>query len=156
MVNRQKIDWVITLLPMISISGLSALFFIMPEESNRLLSSIRFFFGDTMGTYYLVIGLGIFFISLYFCCSHYGNIVLGDKKEKPRYSFFTWGSMMFTCGLAADILKHIAHDLGITEAQIHNIKAIKNENNAAIGFIFECGKKYKYVYETQKLEEVNW
>ena len=97
MVNRQKIDWVITLLPMLSISGLSALFFIMPEESNRVLSSIRFFFGDTMGTYYLVIGLGIFFISLYLCCSHYGNIVLGDKKEKPRYSFFT-------CGLAADIL----------------------------------------------------
>ena len=49
MVNRQKIDWVITLLPMISISGLSALFFIMPEESNRVLSSIRFFFGDTIG-----------------------------------------------------------------------------------------------------------
>ena len=104
MVNHHKIDWVITLLPMISISGLSALFFIIPEESNRVLSSIRFFFGDTMGTYYLVVGLGIFLISLYFCCSHYGNIVLGDKKEKPRYSFFTWGSMMFTCGLAADIL----------------------------------------------------
>ena len=56
----------------------------------------------------------------------------------------------------SDILKHIAHDLGITEAQIHNIKAIKNENNSAIGFVFECSKKYKYVYETQKLEEVNW
>lgn len=81
MVNRQKIDWVITLLSMLSISGLSALFFIMPEESNRVLSSIRFFFGDTMGTYYLVVGLGIFLISLYFCCSHYGNIVLGDKID---------------------------------------------------------------------------
>lgn len=104
MVNHHKIDWVITLLPMFSISGLSALFFIMPEESNSVLSSIRFFFGDTMGTYYLMIGLGIFLISLYLCCSHYGDIVLGDKKEKPRYSFFTWGSMMFTCGLAADIL----------------------------------------------------
>lgn len=56
----------------------------------------------------------------------------------------------------SDILKHIAHGLGITEAQIHNIKAIKNENNSAIGFVFECSKKYKYVYETQKLEEVNW
>ena len=56
----------------------------------------------------------------------------------------------------SDILKHIAHDLGTTEGQIHNIKAIKNENNAAIGFAFECSKKYKYVYETQKLEEVNW
>lgn len=48
MVNRQKIDWVITLLPMLSISGLSALFFILPEESNSVLSSIRFLFVDTM------------------------------------------------------------------------------------------------------------
>jgi len=30
--------------------------------------------------------------------------VLGGKDEKPKYSFFAWGSMMFTCGLAADIL----------------------------------------------------
>ena len=26
------------------------------------------------------------------------------KNEKPKYSFFAWGSMMFTAGLAADIL----------------------------------------------------
>ena len=31
-------------------------------------------------------------------------IVLGEKGEKPQYSFYAWGSMMFTCGLAADIL----------------------------------------------------
>ena len=56
----------------------------------------------------------------------------------------------------SDILKNIARDLRITEAQIHNIKTIKNKNNAAIGFVFECSKKYKYVYELQKLEEVKW
>ena len=36
--------------------------------------------------------------------SKYGDIVLGKKGEKPKYSFFSWGSMMFTSGLAADIL----------------------------------------------------
>ena len=68
------------------------------------MSQIRFFFGDTFGTYYLVIGLGIFILSLYIACSKYGDIVLGEPNEKPQYSFFAWGSMMFTCGLAADIL----------------------------------------------------
>lgn len=34
-----------------------------PEQSNTVLSQIRFFFGDTFGTYYLVIGLGIFILS---------------------------------------------------------------------------------------------
>ena len=74
------------------------------DQSNAVLSQIRFFFGDTFGTYYLVIGLGIFLLSLYIAGSKYGDIVLGEKGEKPKYSFFSWGAMMFTCGLAADIL----------------------------------------------------
>lgn len=78
--------------------------FIMPNQSNKVLSQIRFFFGDTLGTYYLIIGLGIFILSIFIGSSKYGNIVLGKQDEKPKYSFFAWGCMMFTCGLAADIL----------------------------------------------------
>lgn len=103
-VNHTRIDWMITLLPLGFVIVLSVLFFLMPEQSNVVLSRIRFFFGDTFGTYYLVIGLGIFLLSMFIACSKYGNIVLGKPDEKPKYSFFAWGSMMFTCGLAADIL----------------------------------------------------
>ena len=102
--NKKQIDWTITLLPLGIVVALSILFFFMPEQSNAVLRQIRFFFGDTFGTYYLLIGLGIFLLSLYIAMSKYGNIVLGKKDEKPKYSFFVWGSMMFTCGLAADIL----------------------------------------------------
>ena len=35
--------------------------------------------------------------------SRFGSIKLGDM-EKPQYTAFQWGSMMFTSGLAADIL----------------------------------------------------
>lgn len=100
----KKIDWMITLVPLGIIIALSVLFFFMPEQSNMVLSQIRFFFGDTFGTYYLIIGLGIFLLSIYIALSKYGDIVLGDPNEKPKYSFFSWGCMMFTCGLAADIL----------------------------------------------------
>lgn len=99
-----KIDWMITLVPLAIVIALCVLFFFVPEQSNAILSQIRFFFGDTFGTYYLIIGLGIFIVSLYIAGSKYGNIVLGEPNEKPKYSFFAWGSMMFTCGLAADIL----------------------------------------------------
>ena len=102
--ERRKIDWMITLVPLAIIVALCIVFFFAPEQSNAVLSRIRFFFGDTFGTYYLVIGLGIFLLSLYIAGSKYGNIVLGEANEKPKYSFFAWGSMMFTCGLAADIL----------------------------------------------------
>lgn len=102
--ERSKIDWMITLVPLAIVVALCIVFFFAPEQSNAVLSRIRFFFGDTFGTYYLVIGLGIFLLSLYIAGSKYGNIVLGESNEKPKYSFFAWGSMMFTCGLAADIL----------------------------------------------------
>lgn len=103
-VKKNQIDWMITLVPLAIVVVLCLVFFFLPEESNVILSKVRFFFGDTFGVYYLIIGLGIFIVSIYIAMSKYGNIVLGGKNEKPKYSFFAWGSMMFTCGLAADIL----------------------------------------------------
>ena len=102
--RKNKIDWMITLVPLFLICGLGVLFFTLPERSNRVLGQVRFFFGDTLGAFYIVAGLGIFLVSVYLCASKYGDIVLGSPNEKPKYSFFAWGSMMFTCGLAADIL----------------------------------------------------
>lgn len=102
--KNKNIDWIITFVPLIAIGAFSVLFFVAPEQSNVILSQVRFFFGDTLGTFYIVVGLGIFLISIYMCASKYGDIVLGEPGEKPQYSFFAWGSMMFTCGLAADIL----------------------------------------------------
>ena len=102
--NKSRIDWMITLVPFILITGLAVLLFVFPEQSNNVIGQVRFFFGDTVGVYYLVIGLGTLAVSIFLAFSRYGEIVLGDPNEKPQYSFFTWGSMMFTCGLAADIL----------------------------------------------------
>ena len=68
---KNKIDWMITLLPLSIIVALCVVFFIAPEQSNVVLSQIRFFFGDTFGSYYLVIGLGIFILSIYIAFSKY-------------------------------------------------------------------------------------
>ena len=99
-----RIDWMITLVPFFLIMSVAVLLFIFPEDSNVVIGKVRFFFGDTLGAYYLIIGLGVFITSIFLSFSKYGNIVLGKPDEKPKYNFFTWGSMMFTCGLAADIL----------------------------------------------------
>ena len=102
--DKSRIDWLITLVPFILIMGLAAYLFIFPEQANGVISQVRFFFGDTLGSYYLIIGIGVLIISVFLSFSKYGDIVLGEPNEKPKYNFFTWGSMMFTCGLAADIL----------------------------------------------------
>ena len=54
-------------------------------------TNIEVRFHEIFGTYYLVIGLGVFILSLYIAGSKYGNIVLGEQNEKPKYSFFAWG-----------------------------------------------------------------
>ena len=102
--KEKKIDWVITLVPFILISGICLLFIFQPLGANAVLIIIRNWIGHYCGVFYLLLGLGIFIFSLFLSCSRYGDIVLGKPNEKPRYNFFTWGSMMFTCGLAADIL----------------------------------------------------
>ena len=76
--TQGKIDWMITLVPLALIVGMSLLFFLLPEQSNSVVSQIRFVLGDTFGSYYLVIGLGIFLLSLYIAGSKYGDIVLGE------------------------------------------------------------------------------
>lgn len=102
--NKDRIDWMITLIPFTIIMAIAVLLFLFPDQSNIVIAQIRFFFGDTLGIYYVIMGIGILLVSLFLSFSGYGNIVLGDNGEKPKYSFFAWGSMMFTCGLAADIL----------------------------------------------------
>lgn len=100
---RTQLDWITTLVPFFCILLLCILFVFSPERSGDILASIRFFLGEEFGSYYLLIGFGVFLCSLYIAFSKYGTIRLGNL-EKPQYSSFRWGSMMFTAGLAADIL----------------------------------------------------
>lgn len=102
--NLRKIDPATTIIPFVIILLLCVFFVIKPEQSTNALSMIRNFLGDEFGLYYLIVGLGILIISLYIAFSDIGKIKLGGKDEKPKYSFFSWGAMIFTCGLAADIL----------------------------------------------------
>ena len=102
--SKGRIDWLITLAPCIRIILLAGYLFIFFAQSNKVIGDVRFFFGDTVGIYYLAMGLGVLLISVFLSFSKYGDIVLGEPHEKPKYSFFAWGCMMFTCGLAADIL----------------------------------------------------
>ena len=49
--TKGKIDWMITLVPLGIVIALCILFFLLPDQSNAVLSQVRFFFGDTFGTY---------------------------------------------------------------------------------------------------------
>lgn len=100
---RSQIDWVATIVPLVGVVALCVVFMLMPEQSGAVLGVIRGFLGDTCGLYYAVLGVGIVGCTLFMAFTKYGNIKLGDV-EKPQYSSFTWGTMIFTSTMAADIM----------------------------------------------------
>ena len=54
----------------------------------------------------------------------------------------------------SEILKKVAGELGVEEKEIRSVKAFKDKDNAAAGFTFGTGKKYKYYYKTETMEEL--
>lgn len=102
--RTKHIDLTTTMIPFAAVFGLCMMFALYPEKSSGVLEAVRNFIGDKFGTFYLVTGLGVFLVSLWLAFSDIGKIVLGGQDEKPKYTFWKWGAMIFTCGLAADIL----------------------------------------------------
>lgn len=100
----RRVDPWTTLVPLGAIVALCAALILAPEDTNAALAAVRAFLGGELGGYYLAVGLLVFAASLWIAFSGIGKITLGKPGETPQYSFFQWGAMVFTCGLAADIL----------------------------------------------------
>ena len=75
--HQGKIDWITAGMPFMAVVVICVLFFLMPERSNDVLEQIRFLTGDAFGAYYLIIGFGIFLLSLFLAGSKYGTIETG-------------------------------------------------------------------------------
>lgn len=127
--NKEKlskqIDWFSIIVPFIGVGILCVIFMIFPGQSAIFLQMVRNFLGDNCGIYYALLGTGIFFCSLYIAFSKYGKIKLG--KEEPQYSSFTWGTMIFTSTMAADILFYslIEWAMYANEPHIENMGGIQ-------------------------------
>ena len=108
--KKFEIDWIAMIVPLAGVLCLGLLFITMPEQSTYVLTSIRGFLGDDIGIYYILMGLFAFGATMYIAFSKYGKIKLGGESAKPEYSAFTWGSMVFTATMAADILYFSLHE----------------------------------------------
>lgn len=114
MINKNKqeelkklvnsLDCFSMIVPLICVFLLCAVFVMKPRASKSVLEKIRFFLGNDMGLYYSALGLGIFILTIYIAFSKYGKIKLGKVEDKPMFSSFTWGTMIFTSTMAADII----------------------------------------------------
>nr|WP_268872361.1 BCCT family transporter [Lacticaseibacillus sharpeae] len=77
--------------------------------------------------------LGIYIINLiffmYIALSHYGQIKLGQPDDKPMYSNFQWGSMVFATAIDASILMlSMVDPLRYVQQPLFGAKAMSAQN----------------------------
>ncbi|WP_155287687.1 MULTISPECIES: BCCT family transporter [Lactobacillaceae] len=77
--------------------------------------------------------LGIYIVNfvffIYIACSHFGKIKLGDKDDKPQYSNFQWGSMVFATAIDASILMlSMVDPLRYVQQPLFGAKALSAQN----------------------------
>jgi choline-glycine betaine transporter len=56
------------------------------------------------GWLYMLVGLGCFILSLYFCFSKYGDIRIGGKDAKPDLTMWQWFTVCLCSGIGTGIL----------------------------------------------------
>ena len=113
-----RIDWVTTLVPFFGVAALCALFMAIPEDSKTVLEAVRKFIGDDCGLYYAILGVGVFWLSIWTAFSKYGKVKLGNI-DKPQYGNFMWGAMIFTSALAADIMFYSLSEWAMYASDAH-------------------------------------
>lgn len=89
---------------MIFIVGICLLSAIFPQLTENLLNTIKNFIFTNLN-YVYVWSVTIFVMALlYLMFSKYGNIRLGKNNSRPKYSFFSWISMLFAAGMGIGLM----------------------------------------------------
>lgn len=77
---------------------------VFPKASQEVITSINDMISNTLGPWYLTLGLIVFAFVLYIAFGKYGNVTLGKASDKPEFNNFSWISMLFCAGIGSDIL----------------------------------------------------
>ena len=89
---------------MIFILGICLLSALFPQLTENLLNIIKNFIFTNLN-YVYVWSVTIFvLVLLYLMFSKFGNIRLGKNNSKPKYSFFSWISMLFAAGMGIGLM----------------------------------------------------
>ncbi len=102
--NARSTDVVLIAVPLILILGMTVCFMAFSADATALLTQIRSILDNYFGSWYAILGVASLLCTLFLAFSRFGKIKLGKAEDKPAYSSFTWGTMIFTSTMAADIV----------------------------------------------------
>lgn len=89
-----------------------------PEGLSAMANATYAFTTDAFGWFYLVAVLAIVIFLFALALSKYGKVRLGKAGDKPKYSFYTWIGMLFSCGFGAGLVFW-----GVAEPMSHFLKS---------------------------------
>ncbi|WP_028784653.1 BCCT family transporter [Thalassobacillus devorans] len=104
--NKKKlIDYSIFVPSLLIILAISIPFALYEKESLELLNSIFDYIVKVFSWGYLWYGIILVAAGLYLSFSKYGQVVLGDPKEKPRFNLFEYASILIAMGVGSTIMR---------------------------------------------------
>lgn len=77
---------------------------VSPKAGNRAVNATFNFITSNLGVVYLWAGIACLSFLLWVSFSRFGKIKLGDKEAGPKFSTYSWVSMLFCAGVATGIL----------------------------------------------------
>ncbi|MGM7701811.1 BCCT family transporter [Pseudalkalibacillus sp. Hm43] len=103
--SKNLIEYKIFLPSLLVIIAISVPFALYEAESLQLLNSIFDYIVKVFSWGYLWYGILLVAAALYFSFSKYGQVVLGDPKEKPRFTLFEYASILIAMGIGSTIMR---------------------------------------------------
>lgn len=96
--RKMEIDYSVVIWPSIILLSFIAISFLMPAGVNDMLSKSIRIFGEHTGIFWQLSVVFVIVSVVFFSCTKYGDIKFGNPEDKPEFSTFDWGAMIFvTC-----------------------------------------------------------
>ena len=78
--------------------------FLFPQQSEVWIQRIYFAMTHYLGVFYLWGAVGVLAFCVWIAAGRHGTVKLGKPESQPRFSTFSWGSMLFCAGVATGLL----------------------------------------------------
>ena len=106
----EKLDKAILLIPITIVILLTIVFSVFPSGSSNVIDAVYGFLTQKLDWWYLIFGVAILILLIYMAASKkIGTTKLGKPEDKPMKRF-TYGALVFTSTMAADIMFYAFHE----------------------------------------------
>ncbi|MFK2825511.1 BCCT family transporter [Bacillus sp. B190/17] len=102
--EQSRIDKFIFTTALLVLGAFTVPVLLNPEKGNQFLGSVLGLISGKFGSLYLLVTFVIFGVLLYLAMSKYGNIKLGDEKDRPEFSTASWIGLIFTSTAGSSLL----------------------------------------------------